>query len=45
MNKRLLILVTALLALVQTAIANNWWENYPPDNKSVSLTSTNLPIV
>ena len=45
MNKRLLILVTALLALVQTAIANNWWENYPPDNKRVSLTSTNLPIV
>lgn len=22
-----------------------WWDNYPPDNLSVRLTSTNLPIV
>ena len=42
--KRLLLLVTALLALTGTARAWSWW-NYPPDNVNVQLTSTNLPIV
>ena len=45
MMKRLLLFFVAVLALVGTANANNWWENYPPDNRNVVLTSTNLPIV
>ena len=43
--KRLLLLAVALLTLTGTARAWSWWENYPPDNENVKLTSTNLPIV
>ena len=43
--KRLLLLAVALLTLTGTAHAWSWWDNYPPDNQYVSLTSTNLPIV
>lgn len=43
--KRLLLFLVTVLALAGTANANNWWENYPPDNRNVVLTSTNLPIV
>ena len=34
-----------MMAIAGTAQANNWWDNYKPDNKNVSLTSTNLPIM
>ena len=43
--KRLLLLAAALLTLTGTAHAWSWWDNYPPDNENVKLTSTNLPIV
>ena len=42
--KRLLLLAVAVLTLTGTIHA--WtWKNYPPDDQSVRLTSTNLPIV
>ena len=34
----------AVMAVTGTARAWSWW-NYPPDNESVQLTETNLPIV
>ncbi len=43
--KRLLLLVVAVLTMAGTARAWGWWDNYPPDNEEVQLTSTNLPIV
>ena len=42
--KRLFLLALTLMALTGTARAWVWW-NYPPDDQSVQLTSTNLPIV
>ncbi len=45
MEKRLLLLIVAVLSLTGTAHAWSWWDNYPPDNENVKLTSTNLPIV
>ena len=44
MTKRPLFLLVAILTLAGSAHASSWW-NYPPDNESVRLTSTNLPIV
>ena len=41
--KRLLLLTCAVLILAGTAFAASG--NYPPDNRNVRLTSTNLPIV
>lgn len=43
--KRLLLLAVAVLMMTGTARAWGWWDNYPPDNEEVQLTSTNLPIV
>ena len=43
--RRLVLLVVAMLALSGTVHAGSWWDNYPPDNQKVRLTSTNLPIV
>jgi len=43
--KKALILILALLATTGVAHAGWWWDNYPPDNTSVRLTVTNLPIV
>ena len=34
-----------VLAFADVSWANSWWDNNPPDNKNVRLTSTNLPIV
>ena len=45
MMKRLILLAVAALTLTGTAHAWSWWDNYPPDNENVRLTSTNLPIV
>ena len=42
--KRFFLLALTLMALTGTARAWVWW-NYPPDDQSVQLTSTNLPIV
>lgn len=41
--KRMILLVLAVLALTGSALAAG--KNFPPDNKNVKLTSTNLPIV
>ena len=42
--KRLFLLALTLMALTGTARAWVWW-NYPPDDQSVQITMTNLPIV
>lgn len=44
MKKRLLLLAVVLMTVTGTSHAWSWW-NYPPDNRNVTLTSTNLPIV
>ena len=44
MAKRPLFILAAILTLAGSVHASSWW-NYPPDNESVKLTSTNLPIV
>ena len=44
MKKRLLLLVLVVFAMTGTARAWSWW-NYPPDDESVQVNSTNLPIV
>ena len=43
--KRFLLLAFVLLTVTGAAHAWSWWDNYPPDNENVKLTSTNLPIV
>ena len=43
--KRLILLAVTIMAIAGMAQANNWWDNYKPDNRNVRLTSTNLPIV
>ena len=44
--KRFLLLFTAVITLFVSAQTQWWWNpNYPPDDETVQLTKTNLPIV